>query len=391
MTTPFPGYPDFPPPRRQQAGNGGLVALLIVVVIAGAIGFLVSRWLERGTPAVQMRPVAPRGDLAADEKNAIEVYNQTTSSVVFISTLTERVDLLSRNVQEIPQGTGSGFVWDDAGDIVTNFHVIRGASGARVTMSDHTAYSADLVGSSPDDDIAILRIHAPKAKLRPILVGSSHDLQVGQRVYAIGDPFGLDQTMTHGIVSALGRTIQSVANTPISNVIQTDAAINPGNSGGPLIDSSGRLIGVNTAIYSPSGSSAGIGFAIPVDSVRRVSADLIAHGKVIRPSLGLALADQLSDVITSQMGVQGVLAVGVRPDSPAARAGIRGTQRLEDGTISPGDVIQAVDGKKVTNAGELNAAIREHKAGDTVKLTIYREGKPMEVDVQLGEPKGNAE
>jgi S1-C subfamily serine protease len=360
--------------------------LLVVVAIAAAIGFFASRWIERGTPAVEMRPVTPRGDLAADEKNAIQVYNQTTPSVVFISTLVERVDLLSRNVTEIPQGTGSGFIWDDAGDVVTNFHVVRGASGARVTMSDHTAYSADLVGTSPDDDLAVLRIRAPKDKLRPIIVGSSHDLQVGQRVYAIGDPFGLDQTMTHGIVSALGRTIQSVANTPINNVIQTDAAINPGNSGGPLIDSSGRLIGVNTAIYSPSGSSAGIGFAIPVDSVRRVIADLIAHGKVVRPSLGLALADQLSDAITSQMGVQGVLAVGVRPTSPAARAGIRGTQRLEDGTISPGDVIQAVDGKKVTNAGELNAAIREHKPGDTVKLTIYRDGKPMEVNVQLGEP-----
>jgi S1-C subfamily serine protease len=392
MTTPYPPFSGFPPPpgpRQPPSGRSGLPALLIVVALAAAVGFFASRWFEHGTPAVAPRPVAPQGDLAADEKNAIQVFKQTVPSVVFITTVAERVDLLSRNVTEIPRGTGSGFIWDDAGDIVTNYHVVNGASGARVTLSDHTAYPADLVGVAPEDDLAVLRIRAPKAKLTPILVGSSHDLQVGQRLYAIGDPFGLDQTLTQGIVSALGRTIQSVANTPISNVIQTDAAINPGNSGGPLLDSSGRLIGVNTAIYSPSGSSAGIGFAIPVDAVNRIVPELIAHGRVVHPSLGVVFSDQISRDITEQLGVEGVLAVGVRPDSPAAKAGIRGTQRLEDGSISPGDIIIAVDGKKVTSANELNAAIRAHKPGDVVKLTIYRDGKTMDVNVPLGEPSGS--
>ena len=255
----------------------------------GAVDF------QRGGFRLPRGSVTPRGDLAEEEKATIAIFKQTSPSVVFITTLTERYDLRTQDTQETPQGTGSGFVWDDAGDIVTNFHVVRNASSARVTLADHGNYQAELVGVAPDYDLAVLRIHAPKEKLHPILLGTSHDLQVGQKVFAIGDPYGLDQTLTSGIVSALGRTIQSTTDTPIDNIIQIDAAINPGNSGGPLLDSAGRLIGVNTAIYSPSGSSAGIGCAIPVDTGNRLAPELIANGRFIRTSLGLALGGRANE------------------------------------------------------------------------------------------------
>ncbi len=196
------------------------------------------------------------------------------------------MDFWTRSVTEIPAGTGSGFVWDDRGHVVTNFHVVQDADSAKVTLGQDD-YPARVVGCTRDQDLAVLQIEAPREKLVPIKVGTSAGLLVGQKVYAIGNPFGLDYTLTNGIVSALGRTIQSVGNVSIFDVIQTDAAINPGNSGGPLLDSSGRLIGVNTAIYSPSGASAGIGFAVPVDTVNRIVPELIAHGKVVRPVLGV--------------------------------------------------------------------------------------------------------
>jgi S1-C subfamily serine protease len=363
----------------------------VLLIFAALIGYGLAHWWERGTPAVAPRPVTPRGDLAADEQATISLFKQAGPSVVFITTLTERFDYRTRNVFEVPQGTGSGFVWDDAGDIVTNFHVVRGASSARVTLSDRTAYTADLVGAAPENDLAVLRINAPKAKLHPIMVGKSADLQVGQKVFAIGDPFGLDQTLTSGIVSALGRTIASVANTPIEDVIQTDAAINPGNSGGPLLDSAGRLIGVNTAIFSPSGAYAGIGFAIPVDNVNRVVPELIAHGKVVRPSLGAVMVDSIGQPITRELDVDGVLILAVEPGSPAANAGLRGTQRLEDGTIVPGDVIQKIDGHAVNSTNDVYAQIQKHQTGDTVKLSIWRARKNMDVNVQLGQATGDSQ
>ena len=363
----------------------------MLLIFAALIGYGVAHWLERGTPAGTPRTVTPRGDLAADEQATIALFKQAGPSVVFITTLAERFDYRTRNVFEVPQGTGSGFIWDDAGDIVTNFHVVRGASSARVTLSDRTAYTAELVGAAPENDLAVLRINAPKGKLHPIVIGKSSDLQVGQKVFAIGDPFGLDQTLTSGIVSALGRTIASVANTPIEDVIQTDAAINPGNSGGPLLDSAGRLIGVNTAIYSPSGAYAGIGFAIPVDNVNRVVPELIAHGKVVRPSLGAVMVDSIGDPITRELEVNGVLLLAVQPGSPAANAGLRGTQRLEDGTIVPGDVIQQIDGHAVNSANDVYAQIQKHKTGDSVKLSIWRARKNLDVNVQLGQASGDSQ
>ncbi|MEW6367022.1 MAG: trypsin-like peptidase domain-containing protein [Acidobacteriota bacterium] len=334
--------------------------------------------------AAQPRPVAARGDLASDEKSTIELFHEASPSVVFITTLTQRLSFWTRNVVEIPQGTGSGFFWDDDGHIVTNFHVVQGATAAEVTLaSSHESYPASLVGVAPEYDLAVLRVRVPRDKTKSLPVGTSADLQVGQKVFAIGNPFGLDQTLTTGIVSALGRTIESATGRPIEDVIQTDAAINPGNSGGPLLDSAGRLIGVNTAIYSPSGASAGIGFAVPVDTVNRVVPQLIAHGRVARPQLGISLDDRYSRGILRQLGVEGVLVLGVTDGSAAAKAGLRPTERELDGSIVPGDVIQMVDREPVKSSNELLAALEKHSPGDQVTLTCWRHGEVITVSVTL--------
>jgi S1-C subfamily serine protease len=270
-----PTYRPEPRPSRQVAV---LTVLVCICLALQAVQIVRSGWWGRSDGE---RAVTPRGDLAADEKATIELYSQSRRSVVHITTLAVRGDRLSMNVQKVPEGTGSGLIWDDAGHVVTNYHVIQHADDAIVTLSDQSSWRAKLVGAHPDRDVAVLQIDAPKDRLRPIPVGRSDDLQVGQKVFAIGNPFGLDQTLTTGVISALNREIESVTKRTIPGVIQTDAAINPGNSGGPLLDSSGRLIGVNTAIYSPSGGgSVGIGFAIPVDEVRRVVPQLIRTGHV---------------------------------------------------------------------------------------------------------------
>jgi S1-C subfamily serine protease len=384
--TPYGEYnrPPAPPPPRPSHPLLWVGTLILGV----ALGWMVYRFFfDRGTPITDSRPVTPAGDLAADEKATIELFKKVSPSAAYITTLAQRVNLLTRNVQEIPRGTGSGFVWDDAGHVVTNFHVVQNASGAKVTLADHSTYDAELVGAAPNFDLAVLRIRAPASKLAKIpWVGRSKDLQVGQKVFAIGNPFGLDQTLTTGIVSALGRTIQGVAGNPIDDVIQTDAAINPGNSGGPLLDSGGRLIGVNTAIYSPSGAYAGIGFAVPVDTVNRIVPQLIKNGRVSRPELGATfLDDRLNQSLTRRMGKQGVLVFGVEPGSPAEKAGLRPTQRA-GGAIIPGDVIVKLDGKDVTGIDSLNALLERYQPGDKVKLNVFREGQNADVPVTLGQP-----
>ena len=333
--------------------------------------------------AVADRAVTPRSDLDADERSTIALFHKASKSVVFITTTTRQVDFWTRNVFEVPQGSGSGFVWDESGHIVTNFHVVQGAASAKITLGE-TEYDVDAVGVAPDQDLAVLKIRAARGNLAPIAIGTSADLQAGQKVFAIGNPFGLDHSLTTGIVSALGRTIQSVTNRPIDGVIQTDAAINPGNSGGPLLDSAGRLIGVNTAIYSPSGASAGIGFAVPVDTVSRVVPELIAHGKVARPRLGVEIDASLSDLVTGRLGVEGVLLKGVVPSAPAASAGLRGTRRDRDGSIIPGDIVQEIDGKKVTTRDELLGRLGNFRPGDNVTLTIWRDRQTLRVRVTLG-------
>ena len=328
-------------------------------------------------------PVVPRGELAADEAATIELFQESSPAVVYITSLSLRRDFWTLDVTEIPRGTGSGFVWDDQGHVVTNYHVIERADQAHVTLADQSEWDATLVGVAPEKDLAILRIDAPADRLHPLPVGTSGDLLVGQKVFAIGNPFGLDQTLTTGVISALGREIESRARVPIRDVIQTDAAINPGNSGGPLLDSSGRLVGVNAAIYSPSGTYAGIGFAIPVDTVAWAVPELIAHGRLSRPSLGVELA---RDSLARRWGIEGVLVVRVRPGGPADEAGIRPTLRDRSGRIRLGDVIVALDGEPVRDEGDLVLALEEHEPGDLVTVMVDRDGERVELEVELGRP-----
>jgi S1-C subfamily serine protease len=275
------------PPRKPRKPFRPflLAALLSFAVTLATVATVVGVWLWLAWHApqpktmVQPRTATARGELAADEQSTIELFRSVAPSVVHVTNLAAQRDWYSRDVYTVPRGSGTGFIWDDGGSIVTNFHVIDGASMVRVVLSDGSHYESNQVWGYPDQDLAVIHIDAPKAKLRPIALGTSHDLQVGQRALAIGNPFGLDHSLTTGVVSALNREIESSTGRPIHGVIQTSAAINPGNSGGPLLDSAGRLIGVNTAIVSPSGASAGIGFAIPVDEVNRLVPKLIAHGK----------------------------------------------------------------------------------------------------------------
>ena len=325
--------------------------------------------------------MAPRGPLGADEQAHIDLFKRVSPSVVHITTLETQRDMFSMNVMQVPRGTGTGFVWDAQGHIVTNFHVIQGGTGARVTLADQTSFNAKLVGAFPDRDLAVLKIDAPQNKLPPIAVGTSRDLQVGQRVYAIGNPFGLDQTLTLGIVSALNREIESFNGRTIRGVVQTDAAINPGNSGGPLLDSAGRLIGVNTQIASPSGASAGIGFAIPVDEVNRIVPRLIRDGRFVRPALGVtAGAPNLTRALNLP---RGVAVVQVGNGSPAAKAGLQAFRRERDGDIVPGDVITAIDNEPVTDLDGMLAQLERRSPGDSVTLTVWRAGQTRKQAVVL--------
>jgi len=291
-----------------------------------------------------------------------------------------RRDYWSRNVSEIPRGSGSGFVWDKKGHIITNYHVIQGADKATVTFADQTTYPATLVGAAPEKDLAVLLIDIDKSKLQPIPVGDSDHLRVGQSVFAIGNPFGLDQTLTTGIISALGREIESVGKVPIRDVIQTDAAINPGNSGGPLLDSQGKLIGVNTAIFSPSGAYAGVGFSIPSHVVDWAVPDLIKYGKINRPTLGVEFA---SAQVMRRMGMEGILILEVLEGGPAEKSGLQPTRRKRNGSIVLGDVVTSINGEKVTNRGELILILEKYKSGDRVTLSITRDYKPEEVELTL--------
>jgi S1-C subfamily serine protease len=265
---------------------------------------------------------------------------------------------------------------------VTNFHVVAGASEARVRLSDGRDSPASLVGASADHDLAVLRLTVSTTP--PVPIGTSHDLKVGQKVFAIGNPFGLDWTLTTGIISALDRSLPAQdGRTMIEHLIQTDAAINPGNSGGPLLDSAGRLIGVNTAIFSPSGASVGVGFAVPVDTVNRVVPQLIARGKYIRPALGIDVDEDVNRIAARHLGIDGVLVLRVTPGSPAAAAGLRGARFTPDGGMVPGDVIVALDGRPIESVARLLARLDEHRVGDAVRLSLLREGRKVEVTVTL--------
>ena len=352
------------------AGSAALAATLAVNLPA----------ISRNDPPTP-RAVTPRGALTPDEQANIDVFRRVSPSVVHITTLAAQRDLFSLNVQQVPSGTGTGFVWDTNGHIVTNFHVIQGANAARVTLADQTSFDAKLVGAFPDRDLAVLKIDAPAAKLPPIPVGASRDLLVGQRVYAIGNPFGLDQTLTTGIVSALNREIESFNNRTIRGVVQTDAAINPGNSGGPLLDSAGRLIGVNTQIASPSGASAGIGFAIPVDEVNRIVPRLIRDGRISRPALGVTAGPP---GLTKALQLPpGVAIIAAASGSPAARAGLQPFRRARDGGVLMGDVVTEVDGQPVKDLDDVLTLLEQKQAGDTVTLTLWNSGKVRKQKLEL--------
>ncbi|WP_240048416.1 S1C family serine protease [Crenalkalicoccus roseus] len=329
------------------------------------------------------RVVTPRGDLAADEQATIALFEQARGSVVFIATTERLFNPWTRNALQVPRGTGSGFVWDNLGHVVTNDHVIAGASGATVRLADGRAFNAVLVGTSPAHDLAVLRIGVGAGRPEPLPIGTSHDLRVGQKVFAIGNPFGLDWTLTTGIVSALNRELPTETGAVIERLIQTDAAINPGNSGGPLLDSAGRLIGVNTAIYSPSGASAGIGFAVPVDTVNRVVPRLIAQGRYIRPSLGIRTEEQLNAALSARLGIQGVFVLEVEPGSAAERAGIRPARLGREAGFQTGDVIVSLAGRPVRRVADLLAALDRHAPGDAVSVTVLRDGATVELTVIL--------
>ncbi len=365
----------------QQPRRRPYLLLAALLLVAGFYAGTSWSDFQRVQKASLPRTVIPRDDLKSEELATAELFRLASPSVVYITSISVRRDFFSLNVMQIPSGTGSGLIWSDAGHIVTNYHVIQKADEARVTLSDQTTWGARLVGYAPEKDLAVLRIDAPREKLTPVPIGTSQDLVVGQQVYAIGNPFGLDQTLTTGIISALDREIESMSRRPIRGVIQTDAAINPGNSGGPLLDSSGRLIGVNAAIYSPSGAYAGIGFAIPVDTVNWVVPDLIAHGRVIRPALGIEARDyQLQKV-------KGVLVMTVAPGSGAAEAGIRPTRYNSLGRVEFGDMVVAVEGERVQSRNDLILALEEYQVGDVVSVTVVRDGNEEEVKVRLQESK----
>ena len=355
---------------------------LLLLILVGLLLFREARfWLgDVHYRGAQPRAVTARGDLAADEKSTIELFKAVSPSVVFITSMALRQDLFRFRALEVPQGAGSGFIWDENGYIVTNYHVIAEAQGARVTLADQSSWPAQLVGAEPDKDLAVLKIEAPKNLLPPIPVGTSADLQVGQKVFAIGNPFGFDQTLTTGVISGLDREIVSATRRPIQGVIQTDAAINPGNSGGPLLDSAGRVIGINTAIVSPSGAYAGIGFAVPVDVVNRIVPQIIRGEPIAKPGLGITL---VPDNIVRRLGLEGVLFYEVASGSAAEKAGLRPTTQDAQGEIVLGDLIVGAGGKPVRSSNDLLKVLDSHDVGDTLDLTVVREDRKVELKATL--------
>ncbi len=366
-------------PQKSGQVSPWLVAFLLIGVAAVLLreSGLVGRWFWAGSAAP--RAVTPRGELAPDEQSTIEIFRNASPCVVHITSLAVRRDL-SLNLMGIPEGTGTGFVWDDAGHIVTNYHVIQSGNSARVTLADNNSYAATLVGVEPDKDLAVLRIDAPKEQLRPIPLGTSDDLVVGQKVFAIGNPFGLDQTLTTGVISGLGREIQSQTRRTIEGVIQTDAAINPGNSGGPLLDSAGRMIGVNTAIYSPSGTYAGIGFAVPVNIVNSIVPQLIQFGRIEQAGIGVTI---LEDEIAHRLGVtKGVVIRRVLGNGPAAEAGLESLSEDNQGNLKF-DVILQLAGRTIRRSEDLLKALDGKKVGEQVAATILRDGEEINVELTL--------
>jgi S1-C subfamily serine protease len=374
-----PDYQDFIPALIQTGQTMKIKNIITIVFffLCASVTFLI--------PALNASAADYLTFETEDEANTIDIFKSASPSVVYVTNNAyRRTGVFSLNVQEIPQGTGTGFVWNDNGLIVTNYHVIKGADRVTITLQDQTTWDAQLIGGSPDKDLALLRIEAPKEKLHPLPLGDSGQLEVGRKVIAIGNPFGLDTTLTVGVVSALGREINSLTSRTIKDVIQTDAAINPGNSGGPLLNSMGQLVGVNTQIYSPSGAYAGIGFAIPVNTVKKIIPQLEEYGREVRPVIGVDLS--LSDRWARQRGIEGVPLVRVYEGMPAFKAGMIGLQRNSRGDVFLGDVIIGVNGKKISSQDDLFNEIEQYQPGDTVKVLTRRNKENLEFEVQLAPP-----
>ena len=353
-------------------------AILLILASGMLVGWCAGQVLPRSV--AQPRPVTPRGPLTSQEQGVVDRFREARASVVYLTTVAYQQDWFSLDVQAVPTGTGSGFIWDTAGHIVTNYHVIEEAQEVEVALADGSRHRAKVVGVAPEKDLAVLLLQAPGVKLRPLPIGTSADLQVGQGVMAIGNPFGLDQTLTMGVVSAVGREIQSGTRRRISGVIQTDAAINPGNSGGPLLDSAGRLIGVNTAIHSTSGSSAGIGFAVPVDTVNRIVPQLISRGRPARLDLGF---DPLPEAWAGQLEVpKGVVVGRVRRGGAGERAGLQGLVPVGRG-YGLGDVIVGVNGRPVKDLDGLLDFVEGQPPGSRVQLEVLRQGQRVTLSLVL--------
>jgi S1-C subfamily serine protease len=354
-------------PRAAPADSGALSATASASAVA--------------TPPPAPVPQLPApGSRIEDERNTIAVFRAVAPSTVYVTQTRIVEDWFAGTAQEVPAGSGSGFVWDDKGHVVTNFHVVDGARSVTVTLQDQKTYDAQIVGLEPRKDIAVLKIDAPATSLVPIRVAKGGQIEVGQKTIAIGNPFGLDHTLTTGIVSAIGRQVQGAGGVTIRDMIQTDAAINPGNSGGPLLDSQGQLIGMNTMIYSKSGSSAGIGFAVPVATIARTVPQIIKTGRA--EQVGLGIVPDPVGRLERQLSMRGVIVLQVAEASPAAKAGIHGLQRTRRGIVI-GDVIVGVDGKRVDDFDALYTVLDTHKAEDVVKVSILRGDKVVDVDVKL--------
>ncbi len=368
---------------------------VLAIALAGAVGGLffttsgngdTSPTLVSASEARAAEPLAASQTiiLTSDEANNMEVFKNVSPSVVYVTNTQLRRQRFSRNVLEIPAGAGTGFVWDESGLIVTNFHVIYGANTINITLQSGKTYEAVIVGRAQEKDIALLRIDAPDEELKAIPLGDSANLAVGRKVLAIGNPFELDSSLSVGVVSALEREIRSLDNRTIKNVIQTDAAINPGNSGGPLLDSMGRLIGVNTSIISPSGANAGIGFAIPVNTVKMIVPQLLQHGRLYRPILGI---ETVPDSFARRNRIKGVAVLTTKEGLPADKAGMVGIREDRRGNIHLGDIIIAINDEPVTNQDSLLFLLEQYKPGDKVAVTTLRDEEIHQYDVTLSKPE----
>lgn len=352
--------------------------LLLTGILVLLAALVAQPYIERQLfSAVTPRAIEPRGTLADVERSTIELFDRVSPSVVQVAGKARADDLAQSEEQEGGIKSGTGFIWDSAGHIVTNNHVVEGTMSLAVRLASGEISQADVVGLAPNYDLAVIRLKSTRQLPPPISVGTSADLRVGQAAYAIGNPFGLDQSLTTGVISALKRRLPTAGGREIANVIQTDAAINPGNSGGPLLDSAGRLIGVNTAIFSPSGSNAGIGFAIPVDVVNRVVPELINKGRVPTPGIGIVAA---SEEVATRFGVEGVIIVRTAPGSPAERVGLRGVNASSQ---TLGDIIVEANGKSVRRLADLTDQLERIGIGKKVQLKVKRDGSTTSVDVDV--------